>query len=253
MELKKSKKIYKRVKQFISLAALVLSMFFAWLQFDNVSFKPLMNDVISEIFFKLAISIYYFSWVFGTIGDMKSEKQTFKLHPQLSSLSLGAGSIMLMIVVLFTLLCFFNTYKLFIVALTVFLIFNFVSWKYFLKYFINPAISESRKLVKSPIEMEYVNTFNEYISGKWQLYRFGYAGIFIILFNVTVFTELINKLSTHFGVSSQFIFSSSLLFYIITFEAWIWVRRIIRIYTFRALENINKEFFKNQDIEPRQV
>jgi hypothetical protein len=237
--------IYGRVKTIITISASILSIFFAWLQFDEISLQPIMSSEISNLLFKVALSLYYFSWIFGTIGDMESEEETFRLHPKVNELSIGAIGVIAVIVILFATLCFTSTFESFIIALSLLLAFNIFSWRYLI-WFLKPIFKKNKQAYILPIEFEYHYVLEEYILGKWQIYRFIYGGILICVLNLLIFTDLLNNTSRLLKSNSQFIVSIALLFYVITFEAWVWIKRIIRIYTFHVLEELDRKYQINR-------
>ena len=62
----------------------------------------------------------------------------------------------------------------------------------------------------------------------------------IILLNFLIFSNMHLALSAKLNVSSQLIFSIGIFFYIITFEIWVWIKRIERIVSFRIFDKMDE-------------
>jgi hypothetical protein len=243
-KIKRTNTIYKKVKLFINISAAILALFFTWLQFDISLFKPFFTDEWANILFKLSLVLYYFSWIFGTTADLKDEDYTLNIYPNKNEISKISFGILLFLVLLFALLCFINTASLFAIVLSGFLIFNVISWRY-LVHFAKPTFKENENIIKNKFDYEYQKVLENYLMGRWQWYRFIYAVFFIIVINILIFSDLHLFVAAKLHCSSQFIISICFLFYVVTFELWVWFKRIERILTFRIYDKLDDIYMLN--------
>ena len=233
--------IYKKTKLVINISATILALFFTWLQFDISFFKPLMTNELANFIFKIALLIYYFSWIFGTIADLKDEDYTFSIYPNQNKLTTKPVLIIITLAFLFAFLCYSNTSKIFVIALSSLFIFNVLSWLYIVN-FAKPTFDDNKKKCIDKFEFEYHKVLENYLMGKWQWYRFIYAAFILILLNILIFSDLHLLIAYKLNCSPQFIISISLLFYVITFEIWVWVKRIERIVSFRIFDKLDNTY-----------
>jgi len=238
--IKKRDTIYWRTKLIIKILAAIMAVLFSWLQFD-MSFQPIMTDEVSNLIFKTSLALYYFSWIFGTTGDMSDEEYSLKVLPHGNKLSGSAIGVILSLALIFALLCLANTYKLFILALSLLLIFNVFSWLYIVK-FIKPTFFENKDLVNSNADIEYQNVLEAYLTGRWQWYRFGVAAVYLLILNILVFSGWINQLANVLKMNPQFLMSLTIMIYIVGFEAWVWIKRLERIFVFHALNRLTEKY-----------
>ena len=248
---KRTKTIYEKVKLFISISAAILALFFTWLQFDLSLFKPFFTDESASLLFKLSLVLYYFSWIFGANADLRDEDYTLNVYPNNNKIPKNAFGVLAFLVLIFALLCLVNTERQFIILLTGFLIFNILSWLYLVR-FAKKTLDTNREQSRDKFDFEYHKVLENYLMGRWQWYRFIYAIMLIAFLNYIIFSDLHLVIANKLNFSSQFVVSIGFLFYVLTFEIWVWIKRIERIMSFRVYDKLDDIYELNLKHNPNE-
>lgn len=236
---KRANTVYKKVKLFITISAFVLAIIFTWLNLDLKLFKPLFINESADLLFKLSIVLYYFSWISGGTFDLNDQEYTFRIYPNNNKLTNLGVFILVFLVVLFGLLCYSNTVELFVIVLSGFFVGNVLSWWYLVERIFIKTIEENEKQVTDYFDIEYQNNLKRYLMGNWQVWRFAYAFIYIAFLNILIFSDLHLILSDVLNVSSELIISIGFLFFVLSFELWVWYMRFDRMITFKAYDKLD--------------
>ncbi|MCX6230366.1 MAG: hypothetical protein NTZ33_02370 [Bacteroidetes bacterium] len=241
-------KMIKNTKTFIRITGVILTFNFVWLEFHELPLIPLFTNTFSSVFFKIILALFFASWIAGTSKDLEDEESALLVAPNKGKLTMLAIGTIVILGVLFAWLCKANTYSEFAIALSVFYIFNIISW-YYLKLFVKESINESIKKyeeVNDIYGLKKIKTIEDFLLGKWQVKRFAYGFIFLVILNILAFTNYSQNISTLIDIpSTQFIIVLSFFMYLGEMEIWIWLKRIKRDITFELIEEFKVEMKNN--------
>lgn len=240
----KRSRIIKNVEKLIKAVGSILLLFFGWLTLKDFPLISLINDDSASILLKFTLVIYYSSWIFGTSVDLNDEDYTFVIAPNSGKLTKMAITIIFMMGLLFAILCWSESFKVFSISLLVFLLIDFLGNKY-LNNFVKKAMEESEsKYISSKNYLGYksLQTIKHFLNGSYVKWRF-FVG-FIIIFILIIFSYTnISTLFSHFlNVEKQLILSITFFIYVATIEIWIWYKRLMRKIQLSILDEINNEF-----------
>lgn len=240
---RKSKRIvtlYSKTEKIIKFSAGLLALFFGYLEFKGTK-VPFMTDDWADFILKFSLATVYSCWIFGTIADLRAENYTLQVYPNGNKHSLKSLAVIATIVIIFSILCWANTFELFTIALSALFVFNVFSWRFIVK-FAQPTFDENRKLIINNFDYEYQRVLEEYLFGNWQWYRFALGAFLIILLNIMIFTDLHKTIASILGCSTQVLVSLSLFSYVIILEVWVWAKRIERILSFKILDSFDDKY-----------
>lgn len=246
--------IFKRTKLLIKYFGGALVLIFTFLELSSLidpkELIPMFTEKFSNIFFKVVIALYYLSWVAGTSKDVDDEEFTFLIAPNKGKLTNTAIGTMITLTVLFGCLCWANTYKLFAIALTVFYIFNIISW-HIIKSFIKESLEKS--IEKYEEGNDHLGAFKikriqYFLWGNWQTYRFIIGAILLLVVDVLAFTDISQTIKQLLKLpSAEFVIALSFFIYVGVLEIWIWCLRIERSISFNVVKKIKSyETYKLQ-------
>ena len=132
----------------------------------------------------------------------------------------------------FAILCLVTSAKVFSIWLALFLIINIAGYIY-IKLIVSPTIDKSRneyiakgddQSLRGLMKLELVS---RYMLGTWQLYRFAYGLAAVGLVMAASFSRLPQLLNAAYPpVPPENYVALSVLFYVVTFEGWIWAMRM---------------------------
>ena len=213
----------------ISWLAGILVIIFGWLEFRDIQIGQIVGSVSGDLLVKIALCIYYLSWVAGTINDVDEQETAYAEAPSQGKVPWKGIVVAVVVAAVFALLCYVNSAKIFSLVLAGFLVINVLGYLYILAI-ISPTITKSRtQYVEqgdhcSLIKLEIVW---KYMGGKWQWYRFafGFAAIGVVM--AASFSRLPQLLNSVYpAIPTENYLALSVLLYVITFEGWIWAMRI---------------------------
>lgn len=249
----------RQTRSAIAWVALTLATVYAFLTFATFPIENLVSAVDPTQALKLIIIIYYFLWVWGVNHDTDLQELVYAAAPEGKLRASDIGVIVLIFAVSALLLWSIGSEKRFAGSLTLFFVVNVFSWRWLLVA-INPAIRASREIYRTAedfFSLERLDNFVQYISGRWQLFRFVAMGIILALMDtVTFFTvprhfisdvsaQIYPKLS-----SAQFSAILPVAFFVlftVIEEGWIWLMRL-RI---DVVLNVTLDLEQKYEIHPK--
>src|SRR5688500_12514856 len=61
-------------RRVVAVAAAILAGAFAWLQFREIDFTPITNDISAKYLLRLTLALYYTCWVAGLLSDTNDQE-----------------------------------------------------------------------------------------------------------------------------------------------------------------------------------
>lgn len=230
-------KLADKARLAISVIGGLLALAFGWVQLKDFPFIPLLESTQAEFVLKVALALYYFSWVFGTNFDVKLQQDVYvrdrdhgRLGWRAASAIAGFG------VVAAALLWVSDDEKRFAAVLTVFVVMNAVGWRVVMTR-VTSIVHMTLLLVGGDFfERERLRAVEEYISGNWQWHRFLAMGLIALIGDVICFFPAVRMTissmiaSVDFGlkgaVVSQLLPAFVFVSFLVLAEGWIWAIRI---------------------------
>jgi hypothetical protein len=186
--------------------------------------------VSGDLLTKIALSLYYLSWVAGLINDVDEQEEAYAKAPNQGQFPWKGGLLATgAITGVFAILCIVTSAKLFSLVLALFLIINIAGYIYII-IIVSPTIERSRNEYiaqrdhQSLIKLEIIEG---YMIGPWQWYRFAYGLAAVGVVMAAGFSRLPQLLNSVYPpIPPESYVALSVLFYVITVEGWIWAMRI---------------------------
>jgi hypothetical protein len=237
--------IYRTTKLSIKLVAWALVVSFGWLKLNGVEFVPIAKDLPAEVVLKFSLALYYACWVAGTLLDTETQEQLYSAQPNAGRMP-GWGWVLVgFLTAVFAVLCFVNTYSWFAVLLTAFFLINVVGWRYLIRRVLPSAVAQSRlTFARAPFKLERVHlVYDRYLCGRWQIHRFAAGGIVLIVLNVFVFSDVLDRASVMLAVGSRDLaISGAILCFVLLMESWIWFIRLRLSTALALLEYLDERY-----------
>ena len=223
--------IYVRnVKRVIRIIATLLATFFTFLKFRGISFDPLFSEFSTQIILQIALAIYFFAWIFGTIFDLNLQENAFVNSPSKGKLTLSALGFMVYLGAVFGLLCWVDSLQKFTIILTVFFISGILGWLYIIKVVTKKLKEDSIRIYEEEenfVKLEQLELIKHFMEANWQRLRFTLGVIYLVILIIFNFTTIPVYLSKILKISSpESIIAYGILLFVIWTEAWIWFKRI---------------------------
>ncbi len=207
------------VRFILGIAVVVPPLFFMYLQFRNVDIKPAISNVTAEWLRKISLFLYYSAWVYGSRFEIQKQESIYIVTSGEFSKKVKKNAILFAILLtgVFLILCWVgDDYKKLSIFLAIFWLVNFVGF-FIYKGTVKESIEGSYRSFKA--EGNLVSEFrlkflDEYIRGKWQIYRFlaGFAFVAVLV----IFS---------FYATFQLIPSVIFLCYVLFVEGWMYLKR----------------------------
>ena len=207
------------VRFILGIAVVVPPLFFMYLQFRNVDIKPVISNVTAEWLRKISLFLYYSAWVYGCRFEIRKQEATYIVTTGKFSKNVKKNAILFAVLLtgVFLILCWVgDDYKKLSIFLAIFWLVNFVGF-FINKRIVTPSIEGSYRLFKaegnlaSELRLKFVD---EYIRGKWQIYRFLAGSAFVAILVIL-----------SFYATFQLIPSVTFLCYVVFVEGWIYSKR----------------------------
>jgi hypothetical protein len=237
----------RRIRTLVRVLAGGLALIFGWLKLRGVPFPRLESDAVAHLLLRSALVIYYFAWLAGVVFDTRVEEEVLYAAPQKGKIPPIAVGICILVVVVFGLLCWVDTYRQFIVLLAFFWVVDILGWRYYLvAHLIRPAMQESLDTYKAEgayFLVEQARQLDAYITGSWKWARFGVGLGFIGVLAVLAFTrgaEIVAQRANFLSVSS--LLSLGILLWVLCMEGWIWYHRLRSTFIIRYLEEMKARY-----------
>ena len=217
-------------RKVVKWSAGVLIVFFGWLQLRDIPIGEIVGNVSGDLLTKIALSIYYLSWVAGLRNDVDEQEKAYAKSPNQGRFPWKEGILATVAIVgVFAILCVVSSATWFGVVLAVFLAINVAGYIY-IRSLIMPTIEESRKEYTKDEDQNSLfklKIVEAYMTGPWQTYRFVYAFAAIGIVIAMGFSRLPQLLSSVYpSIPPGTYVAISVLLYVITVEGWMWLMRI---------------------------
>src|SRR5207249_2624202 len=130
-----------------------------------------------------------------------------------------------MIVAVFAILCFVKSAAAFTVFLSLFFVINIIGWRYIIRRILPAAVTHSRAVfAHAPFKLERLRLiYDQYMCGAWQTLRFMAGGVVLVVLNVVVFSNILERdpINRIFA-SRELAISTLVLCFVLVMESWIW-------------------------------
>ncbi|MFP4073270.1 MAG: hypothetical protein ACLFVZ_04450 [Actinomycetota bacterium] len=233
-------------KRMIRALAFSLIGIFGFLRLRGVPVGPTLESLPAELIFKIALFIYFSSWVLGTVNDANEQEIAYAVPPRDGKFPWQGYALGASLALVFGVMCFVDNPRHFAIALTVFLGINVVGWRYLVRKLRPEAYARSLERYrndKDGMSMFRLEVFYRYIAGKWQWYRFLYGAALLLPLYYLAFFDSAARVGDGMGIrSKETLVSLSFLVYVVSFEAWVWVQRIKVKFATNVLEDLQEEF-----------
>lgn len=233
-------------KRFVRGLAFGLVFIFGWLKFRGVPIGLVIGNLSAAIIIKASLVLYFLSWVFGTINDANEQEILYASSPIRSRFPWQGYVLGVLLAVVFGIMCYVDTARQFAIFLGVFLAVNVIAWQYMARQLAPAFYSASKnKYTRSHAysDLFALDIFYVYLTGSWQWRRFGYGAVVVVVLHVLVFTDLPARLENFtYPILGDTLIALSVFFYVLTFEAWIWIRRIKVKMSQETLREFSKKY-----------
>jgi len=211
-----------------NVVATILALGFAWLKFRDVKFGPVVSTIPANLLFQTSLAAYYFCWIFGLNNDTREQELIYAQPPK--KVIIGCILYGILFTASFWAMCYVDTPRRFAVALAVFFVFNIVSWRLFIKVFMEPATIKTRagySQINNFIGLEQLRViYTDYLCGKWQWARFIAGGVLVVGILVLAFSlKAASALSQMLQAPVDVLLSVLLFLFVLVMEVWIWAMR----------------------------
>jgi hypothetical protein len=192
------------------------------------------NPDISIVLWKVALVIYFFSWVFGAESDTDMQSEVYLAAPHEGRLTKQDIGVMVGIAVGFAVLCMVSdNYRWFALALTGFWTINVLAWRYMVGALKTPIHQSYVKYgrAKQYVAMEKLRAVERYITGRWQWWRFAAGAVLAVAMDVLSFFPLGRGYA-----------EASIFFFVVFMESWIWIMRSRTRLSLRVLDGLTERY-----------
>ena len=237
-------------KRFVRSLAFGLVVIYGWLKLRGVPIGLAIGSLPAAIIVKASLVLYFFSWVFGTINDTNEQEILYASSPIHSRFPWQGYAAGVLLTVVFGIMCYVETDRHFAIFLGVFLAINVLVWQYMARQ-LAPAFYRASKdkyaRDRAYSKLFALDVFYDYLIGSWQWYRFCYGAMAIVAIHAFTFTRLPMELrGLIHPMPEDTLIALSVFFYVLTFEAWIWLRR----FKVKMSQETLREFSKKYRIVP---
>ena len=215
----------------VTIAAAVLTMGFGWLKFRGVDVVGVLHSVPADFVLKLAMALYFASWIAGLLSDLSDMEFVLVKSPSPLHVKVGGTLLGAMTALAFGVLCYVQTLQHFSIALLVLLIINIFGWLYLTRIVLPPAESISQQFYTSQGRMLRLEQLNivcrRFQAGSWQLLRLTLGLLAAVAMTAmshkyTMPDSNVEFLQKHGDIISASVF----LTYVMILEGWIWFMRM---------------------------
>ena len=224
----------RKIHQAIGLITIFLPLLYTYLSFKDIPLDDLARSLstvsAATVIWKITLAVYFFLWVFGTKGDADDQELVYRNVPNKGQLTLNSIGVIVGICVLAAILLWSPNFELFIVALSVFFIFNIFAWQYLIRKVVGPSIKaslEASRLAGDFVGIEQLHAIQRYLCGSWQWKRFSLGGAVIVGLGVIAYLENSGHLVFNSDIFSwELMQAIGMLVFVCVMEMWIWVERL---------------------------
>ena len=228
----------RNVKRMIRIFAAILIMCFAWLRFADFDFGPITDDLTALFLQRLALLLYFISWVWGAIYDTNVQIDMYLRPPSRGRLTATMLGLCITLLLVFGVLCYVDDLRKFGLVLAAFWTVNIIGYAYLVKKVIPGPLQTTREKHEYDAttarprkheaywKLEKLSLVRAYMMGKWQVYRFGTGGLMIVAINLLAFTTLSDAIALRGATSSDFVVTLGILLFVLAVEGWMTAARL---------------------------
>jgi hypothetical protein len=215
----------------VTTSAATLTMGFGWLKFRGVDLIGVLHSVPADFVLKLAMALYFASWIAGLLSDLADMEFVLVKSPSPVHVKVGGTLVGILTAIAFGLLCYVETMQHFSIALLVLLVINTIGWLYLTRIVLPAAESISHSFYTSQGRMLRLEQLNivcrHFQGGSWQLIRLTLGLLAAITMTVlshkyAVLALEVQVIQTYGDILSASVF----LVYVLVLEGWIWFMRM---------------------------
>lgn len=230
----------RRARLLVRLAAVVLVGGFGWLQYKNAPIAEALSGASPELLLRLSLLLYFICWVYGANVDTDEQELAYQAGLD-SKFPRGGYLSAVAIALVFAALCLIRSPGAFAVLLLCFLAINVITWRYLVTRIVSRAAEASEAAYVGQGEhgsQIILRQFVGYIGGSWQWWRFVYGGVLCLAMVWVAFGNPPVRFPSY--LNRDLLLSLLLVFYVITFEGWIWYMRLRLRLKRETIEDIEK-------------
>jgi hypothetical protein len=239
---------------YVGIVGTILATGFVILTLGHLPFTEAIKNTNYSYVRDIALAVYYNCWIWGTLFDVGLQKSVYYTDPTnaqfrvASILSVGA---LLAVGALLVAVRYYDLY--FACALTVLVVVNIFVWKHVLSV-VEPSIKASEQMYASLLahsSQESLNWVKNYMTGKWQIWRFAAMLLIATAMIVISINEGMRGLAASlvawlfpsdvpFNTIKELLPASLFVIFIMVAEGWIWMMRTVTrtaIYTIDQLHS----------------
>lgn len=235
--------VYRTARWLIRLVAAGLVLFFGYLQLSGADYATIASSLPATTTFRLALALYYTSWITGVLYDTAIQEGTYSTPPNHGRIPVILGTLALAIT--FGALCVWadNPVR-FAGLLSGFLILNIALWRLMVDRVLPKTVAESQDAFRGDYaKLERLRlAYRVYLCGRWQWARFATVGLGLVGINILV----------RAGVSDLLV-AGAILVLIVFKEAWIWLVRLQVGAAVRLLDRLGQNYSLTPNVQSQKV
>lgn len=241
----KINRLVRKSRLLTQILAGILGIFFSYLKLNDVRFGLILNEAYAIYFYRSALIIYYFSWIFGVINDLNLQNDLYLKSISKEDLPWHSNIIAILVTVNFGLLCYARNPEEIVTVLMVFTVMNLFNWIYFKKYFVRLSIDESLKV--AIIAEDYTTyakilVYEKFMVGNWKWKRHIISIALSVALLLLTFNFQKTKIFIIDSMDLKILTAIGIFLFVILTEGWIWLKRIEIFIALRNIDYINHKF-----------
>jgi hypothetical protein len=230
-------------KTIIRLLAGIVAVLFGWLKFRGLPIDSIINEISTELILKLAIIIYYFSWLFGTTLDASDQGIVF--HKAIDKGKIPALGVFLAIIITGFLiaLCFMFDTPIFSFLFLLFWFCNYIMWSLFISNIMHPYFTSNKTFYKDQgdyLNLKRFEIVESFLYGSWNKKRFFIGFLLLIPATIISSTKWLDFIFTN-SDKKHFYVSILIMVFVLTVELWVWFYRLKRKFSLTTLTEVIEE------------
>jgi hypothetical protein len=246
----------------IWIAAFGLPAAFCWLKLHDISFATILGQVKDQIVHRMAIVLYFTSWVLGAQSDLSMQEHLIGNAKSSSKLPIAVGIAGGLLVCGFAGICSVSSPFWFSIALVGFISIDYIGWYQVMRSHIARTFEKASKSAYVDWESAAheqdrlrhiqriieINAAKDLHTGNWKHARY-VTGLILTGFLVVTALPIFAAWWQHLipGIPAPVLGSLGFLVFVLVFEAWMWHKRLVTSYTISNAHVLTKAF----DISPK--
>jgi hypothetical protein len=251
--------LFSKSRRVINATFAFLPIFFTWLLIKN-DLAFVVKNTGDQLYIRLALGFYFFSFYLATMTDHHIQQAVFIADPNRGRITLGFFAWVPMFVLAASVLLWASLKENRLAwAMDVFYVADIWGWINWNKW-ARPIIKDSTEIHLERghyFRLERVKAVDNFLRGRWALYRFIVMLALLIVFNMICFNQPLalrvgERAGMWLGVSPAAVAGILpgvfLLGYFILIEVWIWFFRIRALVSLHVIDSLREQY----DIDPKR-